>query len=277
MLGAFRFIIIVMLGVLGFIPTAHAADITTGLLGYWNFDETSGPTAADSSGYARDGSITGVGFTSGQFGGAFDFNSNGDQVAVPNTGNVFSINTFTLAAWVRPDANAEDTRSDPIIWKVATDGLNHDTYGLAWGTWGGGQNRFALQMERASDDDDFHVASAIHSPGQWYHVAASYSPASDQMRIYVNGQREGTINVNNLVPYMGANSALRIGTTMHTDHGLHGSFDGLIDEVRVYNRQLTDGDVAALADWQPNTIPAPLALGGVIGVGLISLLRRQRM
>jgi len=56
-------------------PSAHAADITTGLVGYWQLDETSGTTARDASGRGNPGTLVhNPAWASGKFGGAVSFN-----------------------------------------------------------------------------------------------------------------------------------------------------------------------------------------------------------
>jgi hypothetical protein len=56
-----------------YIPIAHA-NITTGLVGHWKFDEGSGITAGDSSGNNNTGTLTnGPTWTTGKLGGALSF------------------------------------------------------------------------------------------------------------------------------------------------------------------------------------------------------------
>ena len=66
------------------------------LLGYWNFDETSGAVVNDTTANANNGAITGDPAwvpAGGALGGALDFDNNGDYVTVP--GAVFPLRTVT--------------------------------------------------------------------------------------------------------------------------------------------------------------------------------------
>src|SRR2546423_591320 len=55
---------------------------------YWKFDEGSGTTAADSSGFANAGTVNGPTWTSGEIGGALNFDGVNDYVSVPDASNL---------------------------------------------------------------------------------------------------------------------------------------------------------------------------------------------
>ncbi len=89
--------------VLGLNLTAHAI-----LVAHWNFDENTGSTANDSSGFGNEGDIYGATWVEGKYGSGLSFDGVDDYVKVFNSD---SINTkkFTLSAWVSFD-NLNDTQ-----------------------------------------------------------------------------------------------------------------------------------------------------------------------
>ena len=129
--------------------------------------------------------------------------------------------------------------SDPILLKTARIGLNEDNYGLFWG----GGSKFVASIERESDDAGFDTLSRSLSVGSWYHVVGIYD--QQNLSIYIDGVIDGSNNIGAITPYTGS-APLRIGNILHTDHGGAGVFDGVIDDVRIYNRALTDVEVSQL-------------------------------
>ena len=116
---------------------------------------------------------------------------------------------------------------------------NRDTFLIAWSDG----NRFVTGLERASDDEGFGVPSQPHPPGAWYHVAGVYD--GTDLIIYVNGFEEGRDTIGTIVAYT-TPDPLTIGNILHSNHGNRGVFDGLIDEVEVFDRALQGEEIAAI-------------------------------
>lgn len=208
----------------------------SGLIASWHADGN----AYDSVGSNQGTLLDNTGFQAGVRGSAFALDGVNDGVVVPNTNGIFNlVNQWTLSTWVKPFTDGFDARNAPILWKVATDGGNEDTFTLGWTT----ENRFAAGLERASDGYDFAISSEMHAKNQFYHVLATYDNAD--LKIYVNGILEGSITIGAAVAYTGP-SALRIGNILNTNHGYAGVFQGLIDETLIYNRALNATEVTAI-------------------------------
>jgi hypothetical protein len=81
------------------------ADGSTGLVAAYSFDEGSGTIAADTSGNANTGTISGATWsTVGNMGGALAFNGSSSTVRVPDSASLDLTSGMTLEAWVRPTA-----------------------------------------------------------------------------------------------------------------------------------------------------------------------------
>lgn len=209
------------------------------LLGWWPGDGDAQDIAGDLSGTI----LGGMGFAQGMVGQAFSLDNVNDGAEIPNTDDVWNqLDEWTLVAWVFPHAEGWDRRNDPIVWK--TGGGNDDTFYIAWGCFNCSlTNRFQTGLERITDGKDFNATSEPHSPSAWYHVAGVYD--GTDLIIYVNGFEEGR----NTIGPVKANTApdpLRIGNILHTDHANKGVFDGLIDEVGIFDRPLLAEEIAAI-------------------------------
>ena len=99
------------------------ADITTGLVGYWKFDENSGTVAADSSGHDNNGSLQGgVTWANGYTNSDLNFDGGNDDV---NAGTNYILSggaALTLSAWIKPFtstgyiASKRDTSTCHMSW-----------------------------------------------------------------------------------------------------------------------------------------------------------------
>ncbi|MBM3835837.1 MAG: DUF11 domain-containing protein [Verrucomicrobia bacterium] len=217
-------------------PTCLASPC--GLIAWWPGDEH----ARDLFGSNHGTLLDGTNYVSGKVGHAVSFDGIDDGLEIPNANRVFDlVAAWTVEAWVMPLTDGFDYRNGPIVWKVARNGLNEDTFFLAWH----GENMFATGLERAFDGADLLIASRRHETNQFYHVAGSYD--GNELRIYVNGVLENSEIIGPTRAYTGP-APLRIGNNLNSNHGFAGVFQGVIDEVAIYNRALAVGEVALLYD-----------------------------
>jgi hypothetical protein len=254
MTGCFLF---ALLSLAVFIPAspAHAQDITTGLVGHWTLNETSGTTAADAAG-SNDGTLTsmdGDEWTPGILDGALSFNGTTDYVTTSSLNVLDSYNVGTISAWIKIDGTLPLSGDKTFVAYSATSSLegviqwtvDDITGGLTQG-WkiGGGGGAWAW-IKGSTDVTD----------GLWHHVAF-VADGTSRIKIYLDGIEETTTysedHVNgqesDFISDIGSistlNQAIRIGAVVRTS--IANRFDGQIDDIRIYNRALTVPDVAAL-------------------------------
>lgn len=244
-----------------------AINAQASLIGYWNLNETAGPTAADSSPSGADGTI-GAGVTLNQpsthpgFGTAARFDgTTGQSMGVINVGNApFGSlqNNITIAAWINPDQTGGVRR----VWGIDGPGAPQNA-GYGFGLQGSGLRFTTFGVK----DYNIGVAGGIQT-GTWTHVAAVMDGNND-VTFYVNGASIGTIT-----------HSAPGNTTNADDFTIGGGsffaqerFVGLIDEVRVYDMALTGDQIAALT--RPVPEPATAALS-MISVGAVLTMRRRR-
>jgi hypothetical protein len=223
-----------------------------GLVSWWPGDGN----ADDIAGGHHGAILGGLGFAPGMAGDAFSLDSVDDGVEVPNTGGVFDlVSQWTIDAWVFPN---ELGVGRPIVWKQSRVG-NFQSYSLSANigpmpeSTGNNLNAceavgpvFGAERERAADDKDFRVCSLTHDlPGRWYHVAASWD--GTELAIYVDGVEENRLTVGSGVAYT-SSDPLWIGNTTQTNSPQPRFWDGLIDEVKIFNRALDASEIQAIFD-----------------------------
>jgi len=198
-----------------------------GLVAHWTFDEGQGQTAHDSSGNGLDGTLNGSPkWVNGQLGGALDFNGSSDFVEIPHSPGLSITGAITIAAWtnMRTDSSGEMA----IVSK---------------GGWAANDLPYELTEERGGVifwqfyNDAGRDSCSPNSPsaGEWHHIAATYD--GEVFKCYIDGVLEQEW------AYAGAMPQNTASVTIGRRSRGGTFFNGIIDDVRLYDRALTAGQV----------------------------------
>jgi subtilisin family serine protease len=200
----------------------------------YSFNAGSGSTLTDSAAN-HDGTIEGATWTaSGKYGSALDFDGN-DRVTIPDAGDLDLTDSFTLEAWVSPDTYAAGR---PVISKGELSGPVG--YMLTGEVNGKPQGLIANTTTKSV------TGPTALSKGTWSHVAVTSDGTT--LRLYVGGQLKATAPS---VVLKGTGGVLEIGHSVFS-----GYFDGRIDEVRIYDETLSQGQIEADRDTPVEPIAA---------------------
>jgi len=213
-------------------------DTDPNLAGWWKFDEISGKTAADSSRHHRKGTLKGgLSFeknsAAGRVGKALKFDGGDDYIEITKYKGVTGTRPRTVAAWLRTTTS----RGEIISW-------GSDDYGQMWiygfirGRIGVRPNGGYLYINEETDD------------GQWHHVAAVVEEAElpnlhDDVKLYKDGEPAEIHDI-------GLLDLWPIDTGRDLDVRIGRKFQGLIDDVRIYDRALSEDEINALFKLQSN-------------------------
>jgi len=212
----------------------RSADLEEGLVGYWRLDRESGDVI-DYSGEGNDGAPqNGVNRgVDGVFGTqAFEFNySNQEYVSHPDLSSKFD-DEATISLWLkRSDQNTPGDSSATGLFNYGYN-QNNDRSHYPW-TDGN------LYLSTFSDD---RLVDGLDNTGfdktKWHHFLITTEPGENNYRVYQNGtliaEREGPQELT--LP-----SNMRFG---YSDDSYY--FNGKMDEVRLYNRSLSEQEVNEL-------------------------------
>jgi hypothetical protein len=259
--------------------SAQASTLSDGLVAYWPFDGN----ADDASGNGNDGAVSGamlVPDRNGAADSAYSFDGVDDAIGIGS--GVKPALPLTANLWLNQSSNGLFVlfRNDQI------DG-GSSRYGIGLSTDG---SELALQL--------FSGFSVINtrkgvvttggqiSLGSWTMFTAVAAGLND-LRLYVNGSPAPTVattGTGNSFLYSGAPGA--IGQVNDTPNNnivfTSTTFDGLIDDVGVWDRALTDDEIEALYRGEcvvcsTTPVPAPATLPLLAtALGLAGLYRRLR-
>ncbi len=207
-----------------YLRTNWNSSAPSGLIGWWKLDDGSGTTAVDSSGYENDGTLENMSqesdWVTGQIGGALDFDGNNDYVDCGSGETLDITGDITIALWV-----FVRSCSDPDL---VTKGAYNQAYSFyPWADW---------KMIFALNDNRLKATSAL-SASTWHHIAATRD--GNTRKIYIGGQEDVSDTYSEAITTTG----LPLTIT-----SVDWPFDGLIDDVRLYNRALSPEEIAQLAD-----------------------------
>src|SRR5262245_34944109 len=259
-----------LLGAFLLIGASPASSQTLGLVAAYGFEEGSGSSALDSSGNSNTGTLgSGVTRTSssqGRFGAALSYNGAG-YVTIPGAASLNLTSAMTLEAWVFPTAAAGNWST--VLMKEQP---GHFVYTLYAGSPTNRPNVYFNTSTASGGQRGLAGPSALPL-NAWSHLAGTYDGAT--LRLYVNGAQVASQAYTGSI--MVSSGALRIGGN---DIWSGEYFQGRIDEIRIYNRALTQASIqtdmnapvagAPQPDTQPPAPPGNLTATGNL-TGSVSL------
>ena len=221
----FVFVLLIVLLILPIL--SHAVD--DGLVAYWTFNDKDGDTASDSTGNGHDGTLIGdPQWVDGYFGGGLEFDAD-DEVSIPFHADL-NQETFTISAWAN----------------VASDGAEHRAVVSSRDV--GPQSGYIFYATPNNNKWEFWTGGGawnkVTGPdvrlGEWDHIAGIYTNRTQ--KFYVNGElvgeRDSTLTLNQT-------HELLIGAGAN-ERAHEYFFKGLIDEVRIYDRELNANEIVSV-------------------------------
>ena len=200
-----------------------------GLVLYLPFDEGSGTIAKDFSGNNNHGTlVNNPQWVDGKVGKALSFDGIDDNVIVPHSTTLNVTSTITIIVWIKPKTPFKDFFSKSS-WNVMRIILNE-----------GSINNVKVVYRIGGVDVTTLSANNVIVEDEWRHIAWRYN--GNQTQIFIDGNSSG-LPVNASGSLLTNSSEIWFRWGSGTDQRW---YKGLIDEVRIYNRALSDDEIKAL-------------------------------
>jgi hypothetical protein len=230
--------------------TSSAITVTVAnpanLVAAYSFNEGTGTTVTDLSGNSLTGTIVGATWTTaGKYGNALSFNGTTGYVDLGNPTALRLTGSMTLEAWVKATANPPDdgqiiAKSDGSGWQLKT------SPDIA-------PHTFGMQVTGTSGTNAQRYSTTTRSLNVWYHIAGVYNATAGTLSTYVNGVLDnGTLR--NTVPTAQADAAVNVNIGRRTG-GFY--FNGIIDEIRIYSRALSQAEIQVDMNTPVGGTPPP--------------------
>jgi serine/threonine protein kinase len=231
-------------------PTSTPVPVE-GLIAHWGLDEASGDVAIDSAGAhhgLRQGKPTWAP-NAGKIGGAMEFHGGDDCLTIERAG-VGDLEQFTLAFWVKPkDVSAQRVQQfvGLCLQKavVRQDGIT-----------GLGRRQLHFFLRRPDGTFGDIRVNDVLKEGVYQHVAATYD--GEVMRLYFNGRLLSS-------SVQGVHAAAQSTDFVQISSMSPEAFEGLLDDVRIYDHALDDAEVMALTTVRGGQLLAHWTLDESVG------------
>jgi hypothetical protein len=207
---------------------------TYGLVAYYPFNGN----AKDESGNGNDGTVNGATLTKDRFSktdGAYYFDGVDDYIDGGNNAILNgNWNGVSLSAWIKPYSHIAGVQQIVGKWAVS---LQNDHYSLFLHG-----NRLLMAVSDGARAESGGYGKTNLKSNEWYHVVGVWKN-NREYNVYVNGIIDGTQTQTGYGMNKNSPITLKIG---REKIGVNRAFHGIIDDVSVYNRALSDSEVQQL-------------------------------
>lgn len=232
---AFLMILMSALGILNAYSQLPSYVPTNGLVGYWPFNGN----ANDESGNGNNGTVNGVTLTADRFENtdkAFSFNGLNNYIGLTPL-NLSSSNEITISIWVKP-SDITSSQDQDIIRQ--TNGVNTLDWLLCFNSYGT-KIKFGLGVTGSYTELIVPINSSIYN-NSWHHLIATYDGAKKS--IYCDGVILGTETKTGNITYA-SDETLSLGSACPSVNCSEW-YPGIIDDIAIYNRDLTQQEITAM-------------------------------
>ena len=232
------------------IPIA-SASLSDGLVAYYPFDGN----ADDASGHGNNGTeYGGLSYKMGVSGESASFDGIDDYIRVPSHSSLNPVDQFSISFWVKVDGFTNVW--SPIVHKGGPS--LSDYKNREYTVWL--ENTSSFLLASAGDNSAQYYNNACCARlGNWTHYVGIIDRQNHRMKIYVDGILKVDAN-DSYSTFNNNNNDLILGWTEEIDSSFS-PFKGRVDDLRIYNRALTEDDVRALYDEHLPAIGTPTLIG----------------
>ena len=240
--------------------TGRQFNSSAGLVAYYPFNGN----ANDESQNTNNGTVQGATLTTdrnGLDGRAYSFDGSSTYISVPHSAELNLASNFTISFWATRAGRSVDGWAGIVGKRRASTGATGDGYGLTYtpnGAWQFGTGPWDANGELTYYDPSNSQHTDLNAT-LWNHVVYSYDGSKE--RVFINGQ---------FVQSRDSNGSPVANSQPLTIGGQNGNYlqrvhNGKIDELRIYNRSLSAGEISQLHHWEsqgptpPNITAQPVS------------------
>jgi hypothetical protein len=243
--------------------SSTSVNLQKGLVGHWKLDGdvkdatpySNHGTPLDSDGSNGDGDTPPqlTADRKGQGNKAYDFDGTDDYMDLGDKSEFeFEAGeSFSASFWMKPTATANN--SSPLNKHYGTQGQKRPWYLFRYRD----SNDINMIVRNASGAQA-DVSAGMNLLDEWHHVVGIYDAATDELRMYVDGQLRNTIGSVPRGAYGTNSGILEIGS--HSGD----YFAGKIDDVRLYNRAISGDEAATLHEQYDTGVKIASTQGGLV-------------
>ena len=256
------FVAIAFVTLLAFSTTTTMADLMEGLVAYWPLNEGSGTVAHDWSENGHDGTLEdGPTWTPpGEVktgAGALSFDGVDDRMVVDSF-DLEGGTGITLAAWIMRNEVTDDSR---VISKAQGGGTPDHYWAMVLSGNGDDDLEFRLRTDSGATSRVTVPDGQEVELGVWTHAAVTWDASDPNVKFYKNGEMIHSASKDGTAVGIGPDVKIGVGNQSVSAgaDNMDRPFDGIMDDVAIWNRGLTQEEIAELIS---DGLPAAVEPGG---------------
>ncbi len=243
------FVLMIIITALMYTNTISAQIVKDGLICYWTFNRADivDKTIKDLAG-KNDATIAGdPKIVKGKFGDALEFDGVDDYVNLDQKGGTINdaingLSAVTVGVWVNPATISATEYFNNVI----TIWINQSFWGFSINIEGADGNK-ARVGGRSQETDTWQDAKGTSEipKGEWSYIVGILDFSSSKIYVYVNNELENVkkVNFGSKIYTKGANPRAEVIGWYGSGNEPGRFFHGIIDEVTIYNRILSDNEI----------------------------------
>jgi hypothetical protein len=228
---------------LQFVTAQSFTPLTLGPVAWWRMDDNAASTVVIDSAGANTGTSarnTSTVTTNGINRGALAFNGSSDFVAITNSPSVDITSAISVSCWVYPQSSSQNSG---IVGKWNS-GSQTDNAWLIYVGQNVANNKWGFTLQQSDNAIKSIAPATTFSATNWYHVVLV--AGGTNFSAYVNGSNIGNTAYDGTIKSTARN--VTIGK-LRTQDALY-SFNGIIDDVLIFPRALTQSEITQLYNWR---------------------------
>jgi hypothetical protein len=236
------FLMAIMIMGLSWVPFGVVwAGLNDGLVAYYPFDGN----ANDESGNGNHGIVHGAMLATDRFGkesSAYKFDGVDDIIRINDDSNMLAPKTLTISVWLMKTGSSSDSVERMILYKGNYDPLPNMAYSIEIEPQMMG--RIRLRSDTANYPNYQKIYTPIIELNKWYHVVGIFDDTRKTEKFYMNGALIGQHIYSGTISQK--QEPLCIGGYCYNGEY---PFNGLVDDIRIYNRAISESEIQQL--YQP--------------------------
>jgi len=210
---------------------------------YLKLDETTGTVADDESSNGNDGTLSATlgssNWVNGKFDNGVQFNGSwGESISCGNDSSIVGQDNYTVMVWLKVDSTSsgQSNRNIALLYEGTA------PEGFLFRIWSDDYISFLQCSDGAVWNGDLAVGVPYPHDDEFHHVAVtfSYDGTTCIAKLYIDGILMATGTDVCTPDIATSSSSLLLGS---------GVFDGIMDEVRFFDRVLTEKQIWDIAMW----------------------------
>lgn len=245
------------------------AKLEDGLVSAWTFDDG---TTEDWQGENHGKIKGGVEVVDGKFEKALNFNGKDGHIQIPHDKSMeFIADAFTVSAWLQPIAGVHGNSGIVTKGEGSGWGIKY-SFKITVNWWG---------VSNKGVEGYFHTSGALNKPGKWVLACLTADgkeaighAAEEGGDVEIRAAGEGNPKVI-AAPYLiEPDFPIEIGVARMADGTTDAYFSGIIDEVYLWDRALSEDEIAQLANGDRPKVSKPVESGGKLST-LWGIIKNQ--